>query len=112
MEGILDKINFDVDTSDVSFWRDDEQTPHTNIPIIKLHHSPDGIEWGYGGYGPADFAFNILLLFTSNLKEAFVMHQDFKWKFIAGAPKVGGTIKNEHIKNWIYEFRKRYNISR
>jgi hypothetical protein len=68
----------------------------TNVPRRITRHSPDGFEWGYGGSGPADFALNILSVFIGQ-RLAYLYHQDFKWKFIAGMPHEGGTIKRETI---------------
>jgi hypothetical protein len=68
------------------------------------NHSPDGFEWGYGGSGPAQLALAILadaLEAPEGKKpptgfeddddvagqlrlKAIRLHQDFKWKFIAG----------------------------
>jgi hypothetical protein len=76
----------------------------TNIPQVEVYHSPSGFEWGYGGSGPADFALNILMLFTDK-KTAYALHQAFKWDFIAAMPKEGGTIKGDDIKRWI-EYQK------
>jgi hypothetical protein len=72
----------------------------TNVPRTIIHHSPDGYEWGYGGSGPADFAWNILAMFTDK-DTAQKLHQEFKWKFIATAPHEGTTISGDAIKAWI-----------
>jgi len=87
---------------DVICKRGEGWNKYTNIPQIEVYHSPAGFEWGYGGSGPADFALNILMLFTDK-KMAYTLHQGFKWKFVATMPKEGGTIKGEDIKHWIEE---------
>ena len=74
--------------------------PCTNVPRVMTYHSPNGFEWGYGGSGPADFALNILLNFTDK-QTAFVLHQKFKWDFIAKLPWEGGTIEGNQIIEWI-----------
>ncbi|OGS01441.1 MAG: hypothetical protein A2V88_13965 [Elusimicrobia bacterium RBG_16_66_12] len=72
-----------------------------NIPqAIKLH-SPTGMEWGYGGSGPADFALNILFHFTGDREFAERYHQEFKGQFVAGLPESGGRIPGATIKAWI-----------
>jgi len=65
------------------------------------NHSPTGLEWGYGGSGPAQLALAILAdvlkapvrknrhTWHSDADDdprtiAIRLHQDFKWKFIAG----------------------------
>lgn len=74
--------------------------PQFNIPQqIKLH-SPTGMEWGYSGSGPADFALNILSLFADP-ERAFELHQLFKREFIVKLPNEGGTIKREAILEWL-----------
>lgn len=71
-----------------------------DIPQRFVVHSPTGFEWGYGGSGPADLALNILGLFVPP-PEAWRLHQDFKWRFIAGMPKEGGTIRGADVVSWI-----------
>jgi len=80
-------------------------------------HSPDGLEWGYGGSGPSDTALSILSdYFEENLAslenisgqfEALVRmrslkyYQQFKWDFIATAPKAGFEISADEIDVWL-----------
>lgn len=87
------------DHGDIKAWRDNNGA-QTNVPHLILHHSPTGFEWGYGGSGPADFALNILYLFTDK-ETAWNLHQQFKWEFIARMPYEGGEIKAETIREWI-----------
>ena len=85
---------------DIKAWRDSNGA-HTNVPHAIVHHSPTGMEWGYGGSGPADFALNILYLFTDR-ETAFNLHQEFKREFVATMPREGGEIKANIIRDWIY----------
>jgi len=48
-----------------------------------VNHSPTGFEWGYGGSGPAQLAFALLLDQTGNVATAREFYQDFKWRVIA-----------------------------
>jgi hypothetical protein len=53
-------------------------------------HSPDGMQWGYGGSGPADCALSILTHFTTHDSPEFknqveLLYQRFKFDFIAPA---------------------------
>lgn len=66
------------------------------------HHSPDGFEFGYGGSGPADLALNILALVVSP-KEAWHLHQQFKWDFIARA-KAGDLLPLSNVREWVAGF--------
>jgi hypothetical protein len=78
----------------------DEDGIQTSVPHRIVKHSPTGMEWGYGGSGPADFALNILSVFIGQeLAERY--HQEFKWQFIAPLPTEGGTIKREDILAWV-----------
>lgn len=94
------------------------QVARLSIELRVVHHSPTGIEWGYGGSGPADAALNILHLFAPpgwdgkphvNLyrgrcsKFAWDAHQDFKREFIATMPREGGELSRGEIVGWIRE---------
>lgn len=98
-------------TSGIILRRQPDDRLATNVPHLVTHHSPTGYEWGYGGSGPADLALNILenalhiLQWKGGTTEmwrgkcfslANRLHQDFKWEFIAPAPRSGG----DHIIPW------------
>lgn len=74
----------------------------TNVPQRIIVHSPSGFEWGYGGSGPADLALNILAMCVP-LRQAYQLHQDFKWKFIATMNWEGGVIEGEDIIAFLKE---------
>ncbi len=65
------------------------------------NHSPTGFEWGYGGSGPAQSALAILLDYTGKRNFCERFHQDFKWQFMAPAPKKGWVITSRHIDEFI-----------
>ncbi len=94
-------------------------------PAYKLRHmivhSPSGMAWGYGGSGPADLGLSIL---ADHLGEAdaipahqrynhdiareiqrtraWMLHQDFKWRFIAPLDQgAGWTITAAAIDAWL-----------
>jgi hypothetical protein len=48
-----------------------------------VNHSPTGFEWGYGGSGPAQLAFAILLDHLKSAEQARLYYQDFKDSLIA-----------------------------
>lgn len=87
-------------TADVTCSRDADGKAHVNIPQRIRYHSPSGIEWGYGGSGPADLALNILSLYVEE-RTAYELHQQFKQDFITVMPHEGGTIKREDIITWL-----------
>lgn len=75
----------------------------SNVQHRVKQHSPTGLEWGYGGSGPADMALNILLRFGLPLDRAQALHQDFKWKFVAAVPRDGGVIRHSDIAAWVQQ---------
>lgn len=67
--------------------------------IVK--HSQTGIEFGYGGSGPADCARSILIHFVG-LGVADKLYQQFKADVIALVPRDGGaTITEAQVKAWV-----------
>lgn len=85
---------------DIIMSRDPDGSPVVNIEQALKLHSPNGFEWGYGGSGPADFALNILLRYTTK-EIAYELHQDFKWKFVGALPREGGIIRGSVIRDWL-----------
>jgi len=71
-------------------------------------HSPDGFEWGYGGSGPADLAFSVLVHFY-NEEIAEKYYHDFKRDIIASVPKSVKRfeIEIDLVKNWLDRTIKR-----
>lgn len=79
----------------------------TNVPHAVVHHSPTGYEYGYGGSGPADLALNIAEIAVTYIVpgadhkavetwdgagcsyEAWIIHQDLKWRMIAPLDQSG-----------------------
>ena len=79
-----------------------EHGPEVNIPHRFVKHSPAGLEWGYGGSGPADLALNALAAYIGRKRaEKNGLYQEFKWDFIARLPFEGGTIKRDDVMNWL-----------
>lgn len=70
-------------------------------------HSPSGFEFGYGGSGPADLAYSILVHWFLSYKfsleeakeEAAAHYQEFKRDFIAIEDK-HLVIADSDIENW------------
>jgi hypothetical protein len=56
-------LPFDPITRDIVCRRAPEDAFVVTFNIPCRHHSPTGMEFGYGGSGPADFALNILAIF-------------------------------------------------
>ena len=136
--GAVAELPFDPDTRDMVCERVPDGVglggmpryrPCFNISQAIVHHSPTGLEWGYGGSGPADFALNILHLFLPPLgpipddcedperwanadvkcfrgtasNAAWRLHQPFKDEFVAKLLRKGGVIRGDVIRQWIAE---------
>ena len=75
------------------------------VPMVNLHqrvtrHSPDGFDWGYLGSGPSDLALNILLIYVDE-PTAWLLHNDFKDKFVAKIEEAGGVIPAQKIQEYL-----------
>jgi hypothetical protein len=73
---------------------------------VPLHHwvlhSPTGMEWGYGGSGPADLAYSILCTVTDPaIAERY--HQAFKWDFVAALNQDRWEIDRHEVERWLAE---------
>jgi hypothetical protein len=65
---------------------------------LDLHsHSVTGFEWGYGGSGPAQLALAILADYLDDDRQALDLHQEFKFKVIAGLPVESWKITGQDI---------------
>lgn len=75
---------------------------HFSFPQTVVRHSPTGMEWGYGGSGPADFAINALIALGIPHQEAEnpSVYQAFKRDFVANLPHEGGTITKAEAQAW------------
>lgn len=96
--------------------RDEAGRVFTNVPHFAVDHSPSGYEFGYAGSGPADLALNICEALVRDLgiggrrirvydgevfAEAQRIHQDFKFRYIAGVAREGATIDYNEAASWV-----------
>ena len=84
-----------------------------------VHHSPTGLEWGYGGSGPADLALALAADVIGPEKEsvsiyrgkvgrrAMGVHQELKFQVVAHLPQEQFSITAQVIRNAIEEIEKR-----
>lgn len=84
---------------DVVLWRDEHGVAHASIPHA-VRHSPSGIEWGYGGSGPADLALSVLLAFTDEAT-AERLYVRFKDEVIVRLPHEGGVLHAQAVWRWV-----------
>ncbi len=96
-------------------WVEEEERKEALRHVVL--HSPTGFEWGYGGSGPADTALSILAdyfgerptssalafgrLADDPMPRCLEYYQQFKWDFIAPAPREGFEISTEQINSWL-----------
>lgn len=82
-----------------------------------VYHSPTGMEWGYGGSGPADLALSILADYLGERSDvraylkhgglagepplSLRLHQAFKWDFVARWPREGWRLTGAEIAQWL-----------
>lgn len=95
----------ETDARVISFNRGEGNAPVVTIDGEQLehrivYHSPDGFEFGYLGSGPADLALNILGLVLSE-KEAFRLHQQFKFAILRSIDFHGGELTMTAVIEWI-----------
>jgi hypothetical protein len=73
------------------------------------YHSPDGFQIGYGGSGPADLAYSIVMDYLLRSRKCDAqnvagktefLHQDFKRDFVAVA-KEHLQINSDYIGEWV-----------
>jgi hypothetical protein len=68
-----------------------------------VRHSPTGMQWGYGGSGPADLALSILTdVFGGRVELGDLYYQEFKMDFVAGWGD-SWVISQEEIDLWLVE---------
>jgi hypothetical protein len=66
---------------------DDDRLRVLPMQLDLFNHSPTGLEWGYGGSGPAQLALALLADALDDDATALILHQRFKWKFISTLPQ-------------------------
>lgn len=80
----------------------DQRIEETYILKHVVKHSPTGLEFGYGGAGPADAALSILTDFLDDQSKADLAYQKFKFDFIAKFQHTL-SITGFEIRNWLKE---------
>ena len=69
-----------------------------------VNHSPTGFSWGYGGSGPAQLAFALLLDATNSARIASRFYQKFKREKVANFSQTEGfSVTNVEIVAWLNE---------
>jgi hypothetical protein len=64
------------------------------------NHSPTGLEWGYGGSGPAQCALAILAHATRDDALAVKLHQRYKWDVVSRLPHTDWRLDARAVRLW------------
>jgi Family of unknown function (DUF6166) len=76
---------------------------HQLNPRLDLwNHSPTGMEWGYGGSGPAQLALAILADYLQDDDRAIELHQAYKWEVIAKLEHASWRIEITEVADWLH----------
>ena len=72
----------------IELWRNSYGGAESNLPRRRYSvtpHSPDGINWGYGGSGPAELAARILTAcgVPKTTDYFYDYYMELKWKLVA-----------------------------
>jgi Family of unknown function (DUF6166) len=101
--GIRTPLNFQV-----FVWEDEEMVPLDPRNDLR-NHSPDGLECGYSGSGPAQLALAMLADFTGDDGLALDLYQAFKQEVVARLPREEGSweIGAERIRQFLASRQQR-----
>jgi hypothetical protein len=84
-------------------YRRDELGRRSPLPLCLdlRNHSPDGVEWGYGGSGPAQLALALLVDATGDRDLATRLYQRFKDEVVARRSRPSWTITRDEVRGWV-----------
>jgi hypothetical protein len=76
-------------------------------PRLDLHnHSPTGLEWGYGGSGPAQLALALAADMLGDDDRALSVYQRLKWKIVGGLPHDSWTLTEDRLRHTIEQIER------
>lgn len=88
-----------VDPADIVLWRTINGEARASVTHV-VRHSPSGLEWGYGGSGPADLARSVLLALADE-ETAERLYVAFKDDVVAHVPFAGGVLRAADVRAWL-----------
>lgn len=65
------------------------------------NHSPTGLEWGYGGSGPAQLALALLAHHTGDDLKALRLYHRFKWMVVAHLDRGRWAMTSDELDEWL-----------
>jgi hypothetical protein len=82
-------------------WTPDAGSPEPVSHVVE--HSPDGLNWGYNGRGPADTALSVLHHATGNPELADTLHQQLKRDIVATLElNQPFELAGQRVANWLH----------
>ena len=69
------------------------------------NHSPDGLEWGYSGSGPAQLALALAADVLGDDDRALQLYQRLKFKLVGGLPRDGWVLTEARVRSAIDDIR-------
>ncbi len=69
--------------------------------LNEKNHSPTGLEWGYGGSGPAQLAWCILRECGLTQSQVETLYMQFKADVVANLPRDGFVLTRAKIMEWV-----------
>jgi hypothetical protein len=82
------------------------QPPRPLDPRFDLRRAADGLNWGYGGSGPAQLALALAADVLGDDEAARDVHQRLKARLVAGLPQDGWTLSEEQVRQAIHDTRR------
>jgi hypothetical protein len=81
--------------------------PRPLDPRFDLRRHSDGLNWGYGGSGPAQLALALAADVLQDDDLALDLHQRLKFKLVGRLAKDGWALTEEQLRQAIYDIQKR-----
>ena len=103
----------EIDTEVLVLNGDDVHPLDPRLDLV--NHSPTGLEWGYGGSGPAQLALALLCDALEDDARAQDLYQDFKYRWVAALPQMAWVATRDEILEVVREIeteRRRHATSR
>lgn len=94
--------------------RDDDGTGRVHVEVYEanrlirkyelphvVRHSPTGLEWGYGGSGPADLALSIMAHINEVPNLSSRLYQRFKEDIVSHLDQPGFRLSEGQVREWL-----------
>ncbi len=82
------------------------QTPRPLDPRFDLRQAADGMNWGYGGSGPAQLALALAADVLGDSEAALAVHRRLKSRLVAALPRDGWALTEEQVRQAIADIQR------